>query len=74
MEEQNLSQAVFHHTPDRVLRRREVEARVGVSRSTLYEWMKQGEFPLPIKLGKRAVAWRESDVTAWLESRKTRAA
>jgi prophage regulatory protein len=56
----------------RLLRRPEVEARTGIARSTLYEWMKRGEFPQPVKLGTRLVAWRESDITAWLESRETR--
>jgi prophage regulatory protein len=36
--------------------------------------MKRGDFPQPVKLGARIVAWRESDVSAWLESRETRAA
>jgi prophage regulatory protein len=58
----------------KLLRRPEVEARTGLSRSTLYEWMKRGEFPQPVKLGARIVAWRESDVTDWLESRETRGA
>lgn len=57
-----------------LLRRPEVEARTGLSRSTLYDWMKRGEFPQPVKLGTRLVAWRESDVTAWLESREVRVA
>jgi len=56
----------------KLLRRPEVEARTGLSRSTLYDWMKRGEFPQPVKLGLRIVAWRESDVTEWLESRETR--
>ena len=60
--------------PETLLRRPEVEARTGLSRSTLYDWMKRGEFPQPVKLGTRLVAWKESDVTAWLESRVTRAA
>jgi len=59
---------------ERLLRRPEVEARTGLSRSTLYDWMKRGEFPQPVKLGARIVAWRERDVTAWLESRETRGA
>lgn len=59
---------------DKLLRRPEVEARTGLSRSTLYDWMKRGEFPQPVKLGTRLVAWRERDVTEWLESRETRTA
>ena len=57
-----------------LLRRPDVETRTGLSRSTIYEWMKRGEFPQPVKLGARVVAWRESDVTAWLEACKTKAA
>jgi prophage regulatory protein len=30
----------------------------------------RGAFPRPIRLGKRAVGWRERDVTEWLESRE----
>jgi prophage regulatory protein len=58
----------------RLLRRPEVETRTGLSRSTLYDWMKRGKFPQPVKLGARLVAWKESDVTTWLETRQTRAA
>jgi prophage regulatory protein len=47
-----------------------VEARTALSRSTLYEWIKRGDFPRPLKLGARIVAWRESDVNEWLESRQ----
>ena len=57
-----------------LLRRPVVEARTGLSRSTLYDWTKRGDFPQPVKLGARLVAWRESDVNAWLETRETRAA
>lgn len=56
-----------------LLRRPEVEARTGLSRSTLYDWMKRGEFPQPVKLGSRLVAWRERDLIEWLQSRETRA-
>ena len=59
---------------DTLLRRPDVETRTGLSRSTIYQWMKDGAFPQPVKLGARLVAWRESDVTAWLESRKTKVA
>lgn len=58
---------------DNLLRRPSVEARTGLSRSTIYDWMKRGDFPQPVKLGARLVAWRESDITAWLEARETKA-
>jgi prophage regulatory protein len=54
---------------EKVLRRAEVEVRTGLSRSTIYEWMKLNKFPRPVKLGERIVAWRESDIDNWLESR-----
>jgi prophage regulatory protein len=55
-----------------MMRRHEVEIRVGLSRSTLYAMMAEGEFPQPVRLGKRAVGWPEVVVSAWLESRKPR--
>lgn len=57
-----------------ILRRKQVEARTGLSRSTIYDFIKAGTFPAPVSLGSRAVGWRSSDVEEWLESRiqKTR--
>lgn len=40
------------------------------SNSTLYHLMKHGDFPRPVRLGKRAVAWREREVLKWIESRE----
>lgn len=58
---------------EKLLRRPEVEARTGLARSTIYAWMNRSAFPQPVQLGERLVAWRESDVNAWLESRQARA-
>jgi prophage regulatory protein len=55
---------------DRILRRREVETRTGLSRSTLYAQMAEGAFPKPVRLGKRAVGWTDSAIAKWLESRE----
>ena len=43
---------------------------VGIERSTLYAWVAQHAFPRPLRLGSRAVGWRDSDIHAWLASRK----
>lgn len=52
---------------ERLLRRREVEQKIGVGRSTLYLWMQQGRFPHPISIGGgRAVGWLASEVDAWI--------
>ena len=54
-----------------ILRRPDVEAVTGLSRSTIYKWMNEGSFPKPVKLGPRAVGWREADINYWLETRDT---
>lgn len=54
-------------SPVCILRRHEVEARTGLSRSTIYLRMGQGVFPRAISLGGlRAVGWLESEIDAWL--------
>lgn len=55
----------------RVLRRPEVENRTGLSRSSIYKFMAEGNFPKPFKLAPRAVGWRESDIDNWIKSRTT---
>ena len=55
---------------NRILRRSQVEAQIGLSRSSIYQMMSEGEFPLPIKLGKRAVGWAQSDIDEWLNNRQ----
>ena len=55
--------------PDVLLTRREVERRTGLSRSTLYRKMRDGTFPVPLKVSERAVRWRASEIRAYVESR-----
>jgi len=49
-----------------ILRRKQVEARTGLRRSTIYERIQAGTFPAPISLGARAVGWLESEIDSWL--------
>jgi prophage regulatory protein len=49
----------------RFIRLREVLNRTGLSRSTIYALAKADLFPKPIKLGKQASAWVESEVDDW---------
>ncbi len=54
-----------------ILRPAEVAALVGVHRVTLYKWARQGRFPAPFKIGKRAAGFRKSDVSAWIDARQS---
>ena len=50
-----------------ILRRRQVEARTGLGRSTIYSRMKEDPaFPRPVSIGARAVGWLEHEVDEWL--------
>ena len=50
----------------RIIRRTEVLFMTGLATSTLYAKMQAGEFPRPIKLGRRAVGWKSNDVELWI--------
>jgi len=54
-------------TVPQILRRAQLEARLGLARSSIYKMMDEGTFPRPVKLGRRAVGWRSEDIEAWLE-------
>ena len=57
----------------KILRVPEVLARLGIGRSTLYEWQSRGAFPPSIPLGERSIGWLESEVDEWIEARARRA-
>jgi len=67
------------HSVATVLRLRKVVERLGVSRSTIYDWMNprsprhDPEFPVPIRLSggsaHGAVGWLESEISCWIDSR-----
>ncbi|SPK72655.1 protein of unknown function [Cupriavidus taiwanensis] len=55
-----------HPKPERLLRLPELKTRCGLSRTTIYQYIKDGKFPPPISIGARAVAWPESDIERWI--------
>lgn len=55
---------------DRLLRLPAVQDATGLSRSMLYDLMANNDFPRPVRLGLRAVGWRESDITRWIDTRQ----
>ena len=51
-----------------IFRRKELEKRLGLSRSSIYKMMDDGEFPRPVRIGRRAVGWRAADIETWFEA------
>lgn len=64
-----VTDTILNASPTSLLRRPDVERRVGLSRSAIYARMAERSFPLPVRIGARAVAWRESDVASWIAAR-----
>ncbi len=52
-----------------ILRLPAVQRRTGLSRSAVYESMKDGDFPKQINLGIRTVGWVSAEVDEWIVSR-----
>jgi len=58
-------------TPTKFYRLKQVrEIAGGVAPSTIWGWVKRGEFPKPIKLSANCTAWDSADIEAWAQSRK----
>ena len=53
----------------RTLKLEEVLGLVSLSRATVYRMMSRGEFPRPVRVGRRAARWHSDEVEEWLASR-----
>lgn len=51
------------------LRLKQVKHLTGFSRSWIYDAIRRGDFPAPISIGARAVAWTEQSIANWQELR-----
>lgn len=58
-----------------ILRRKQVEAKTGLSRSSIYDRLNpkassyDASFPAPVSLGEKAVGWIESEIDQWIAGR-----
>ena len=53
----------------KLIKLKEVTEITTLSKATIYRLMSKGEFPGAIPLGPRAVAWKQSDVIEWIDSK-----
>lgn len=58
---------------EKLLRIAEVECATGLDRSSIYRKINADPptFPEPVAIGARAVAWRESELSEWIEAQAT---
>lgn len=56
---------------DRFMRRQQVLTATGLPNSTLYWLMNRGLFPKNVKISPRLVGWKESDIVAWQQARRS---
>jgi prophage regulatory protein len=49
----------------RLLRLSEVSTMIGLGHSSIYNYVAEGTFPAPIRIGERSVRWKLADVLAW---------
>jgi prophage regulatory protein len=54
---------------ERLLQQKDVTQVTSCSRTTIYRGVRAGTFPAPVRITERRVAWRETDVQAWIQSR-----
>jgi prophage regulatory protein len=54
----------------RVLRKRLVKEKTGLSSASIDRKERAGDFPARIQLGTKAVGWIEAEIDAWIEKRR----
>jgi prophage regulatory protein len=55
---------------DRLLKLPEVQKYLPLSRTRIYELIAAGSFPPNVKISERGVAWRESDIIAYINGKR----
>lgn len=55
---------------DELIRSAEVEKLTGLNRMAIHRAERDGKFPNRIQIGPRSVAWKRSEIIAWVEKRR----
>lgn len=53
----------------RLIKIKVVMDMTGLGRSTIYKFMAEGSFPMPVRLSTRSVAWVESEIQNWIQEK-----
>jgi prophage regulatory protein len=64
-----MQSSIVDSMPPTFLRMPMVLRMTGLGRSTIYRLIAKNMFPVPVRLGDRAVAWRRTDLDRWSDGR-----
>jgi prophage regulatory protein len=53
----------------RILRLRDVRERTGLATSSVYDLIKRGNFPRPVRISARSVGWPENEIDDFIADR-----
>lgn len=53
---------------DKLIRPQTLADKLGIGLSTLYDRMKEPDFPRKVQISKNAVGFRESEIMEWMEA------
>lgn len=53
--------------PEALLRLPQVQQKVPLCKSEIYQRIKEGRFPKQVRLSFKVAAWKESEIDAWIE-------
>lgn len=62
-------EVIMDQQRNRLLKMKEVLALTALSKASVYDLIKRGQFPKQIRLGKNSVAWVESEVYGWINQK-----
>jgi predicted DNA-binding transcriptional regulator AlpA len=54
------------HEKKAVFQTSDIMSMFGISRATVWRWIKDGTLPAPIKMGARLNVWRVADIDAFV--------
>lgn len=53
----------------KILRLKEVLSITGLSKTSIYDFVADGSFPMSVQLGARSVGWIESEIDDWINKK-----
>lgn len=51
------------------IRSKDLQKRLGISKTTIWRWEREGRIPKPTRLSKAVVGWPEQTIADWLASK-----